>query len=183
MFKWLDARRQRQAVASKLYNDLVAHARSPDFYLSFGVPDSMLGRFEMICLHSFLLFRRLGKTDTAGKELAQAVHDLMFADIDRTLREQGIGDMGIGKRVKKLARNLYGRIDAYDSGLAGGPEELAAALKRNLYASASASDGEIAKMIAYIDTAIDTLDAQPVPDIMSGRADYPDVTAQPEPGA
>ncbi|MCZ6840777.1 MAG: hypothetical protein O7G13_16065, partial [Alphaproteobacteria bacterium] len=100
MFKWFDVRRRRRDVAAKLYSDLVAHARNPAFYLSFGVPDSMLGRFEMICLHAYMLFRRLGKTDNAGRELAQSVHDLMFADFDRTLREQGIGDMGIGKRVK-----------------------------------------------------------------------------------
>jgi cytochrome b pre-mRNA-processing protein 3 len=178
MLKWLHARRHRQHVASDLYNELVAHARRPAFYLSFGVPDSMLGRFEMICLHSFLLFRRLGKTDDKGRELAQHVHDLMFADLDRTLREQGVGDMGIGKRIKKLARNLYGRIAAYEAGLAGGTPELTDALKRNLYASASASDEEVAAMIAYIKEAIESLDAQPTSAIMSGRVDFPDVTAK-----
>ncbi len=178
MLKWLQARRQRQDVASRLYNGLVAHARQPEFYLSYGVPDSMLGRFEMICLHAFLLFRRLGQTDNAGRELAQNVHDLMFADFDRTLREQGIGDMGIGKRIKKLARNLYGRIDAYDKGLAGGATELSDALQRNLYASATASDDEIAAMIAYMHDAIEHLDAQPTPALMSGQAVFPDVAAQ-----
>ena len=178
MLKWLHARRQRQDVAASLYNDLVAHARSPEFYLSFGVPDTMLGRFEMICLHSFLLFRRLGKTDDAGKELAQQVHDRMFADFDRTLREQGVGDMGIGKRVKKLARNLYGRIAAYETGLAGGTAELAGALRRNLYATSSASDDEIAAMIAYMKDAIESLDAQSVHAIMSGRVEFPKVTAE-----
>ncbi len=177
ILKWFQARRQRKNVASELYNDLVMHARNPSFYLSFGVPDSMLGRFEMICLHAFLLFRRLGKTDKAGRELAQQVHDLMFADFDRTLREQGIGDMGIGKRVKKLARNLYGRIAAYEDGLASGKAELAEALRRNLYASANPSDTEIAAMIDYINNAIETLDAQPTPALMSGRAVFPDIMA------
>jgi len=178
MLKWLQTRRQRQDIASNLYNEVVAHARSPAFYLSFGVPDSMLGRFEMICLHSFLLFRRLGKTDNAGRELAQRIHDLMFADLDRTLREQGVGDMGIGKRVKKLARNLYGRIDAYETGLAGGTAELTDALRRNLYASASASDEEVAAMIAYINDAIEGLDAQPTGAIMLGHVGFPEVTAK-----
>ena len=140
----------------------------------------MLGRFEMICLHSFLLFRRLGKTDNAGRELSQSVHDLMFADFDRTLREQGIGDMGIGKRVKKLARNLYGRIDAYETGLAGGTDVLSDALRRNLYASVTPSDDEITAMIAYIKDTIEGLDAQPTPEIMSGRVVFSNVTALPE---
>ncbi len=177
MFKWLDARRQRQDVATNLYNDLVAHARNPVFYTSYGVPDSELGRFEMICLHAFLLFRRLGKTDNDGRELSQAVHDLMFADIDRTLREQGIGDMGIGKRVKKLARNLYGRIAAYEAGFAAGPEELREALQRNLYATATASDREIEAMAAYIVDAIEALDGQPAPDVMAGQVSFPAVAA------
>lgn len=180
MLKWLHARRRKHDVATNIYNSLVAHARDPAFYLSYGVPDTMLGRFEMICLHSYLLFRRLGKTDNAGRELSQAVHDLMFADFDRTLREQGIGDMGIGKRVKKLARNLYGRIAAYESGLAGEKAELFAALQRNLYASVTPSDAEIEAMIAYIKDAIDALDAQPTPGIMLGRVDFPEVTAPPE---
>ncbi|NKB50059.1 MAG: phage tail protein [Alphaproteobacteria bacterium] len=178
MFKWLNARRQRNDVAVKLYNHVVAHARSPEFYLSFGVPDSELGRFEMICLHSYLLFRRLGRTDIAGKDLSQAVHDLMFADLDRTLREQGIGDMGIGKRVKKLARNLYGRIDAYEKGFAGGADDLADALRRNLYASADASDGEVAAMIAYIQGAIDSLEMQSISEIMVGSVSFPSATVE-----
>ncbi|NNE84752.1 MAG: phage tail protein [Alphaproteobacteria bacterium] len=177
MFKWLDKRRQRQDVATKLYNDLVSHARNPAFYLSFGVPDSELGRFEMVCLHSYLLFRRLGRTDIPGKDLAQSVHDLMFADLDRTLREQGIGDMGIGKRVKKLARNLYGRIDAYETGFAGGTDELADALRRNLYAYVEPSDDEMSAMIGYINGAIVGLDGQPTSEIMAGNVAFPQVVA------
>ena len=180
MFKWLNARRQRQSVASALYNDLVAQARLPEFYLSFGVPDSMLGRFEIISLHAYLLFRRLGKTDNAGKELAQTVHDFMFGDFDRSLREQGVGDMGIGKRIKKLTRNLYGRIDAYETGLAGGTAELGEALRRNLYASATVTDDQVAAMIAYMEDAIETLDTQQTLDIMSGNVVFPHPTEAPK---
>jgi len=140
----------------------------------------MLGRFEMICLHAFLLFRRLGKTGRAGGQMSQAVHDLMFADFDRTLREQGIGDMGIGKRVKELARNLYGRIAAYEAGLAGGASVLSDALKRNLYASTAPADGEIAAMVAYINEAAAGLDAQPAETILSGSVVFPDAATTPE---
>lgn len=180
MLKWLHTRRQKNNVAADIYKGLVAHARQPAFYLSYGVPDTMLGRFEMICLHSFLLFRRLGKTDRAGRILSQLIHDLMFADFDRTLREQGVGDMGIGKRVKKLAKNLYGRIAAYEAGLAGEPAELADALRRNLYGSVTPSGAEVEAMIAYIKSAIAGLDAQPAPDLMSGRVVFPDAAATPE---
>lgn len=180
MRKWLHRRQRKAEIAAELYNGLVAHARAPAFYLSYGVPDTMLGRFEMICLHAFLLFRRLGKSGRAGREMSQAVHDLMFADFDRTLREQGIGDMGIGKRVKKLARNLYGRIGAYESGLAGGAAILSDALRRNLYASTAPAEGEIAAMVAYINAAIAGLDAQPAEAILSGTVAFPDAAATPE---
>lgn len=180
MLKWLHARRRKRDSAADIYNGVVASARRPAFYLSYGVADTMLGRFEMICLHAFLLFRRLGKTDNAGREMSQAVHDMMFVDFDRTLREQGVGDMGIGKRVKKLAKNLYGRIDAYNRGLAGENTELADALRRNLYATTTPTDEEIAAMIAYMKDAIAMLEAQQTPDIMSGRVEFPDVSAAPE---
>ena len=134
----------------------------------------------MICLHCYLLFRRLGKTDNAGKELSQSVHDLMFADLDRTLREQGIGDMGIGKRVKALARNLYGRIDAYETGFTEGPTGLANALRRNLYASADASDSEITAMITYIKDTMEILDGQQTPEIKSGRVFFSEANSDPE---
>ena len=104
----------------------------------------------------------------------------MFADIDRTLREHGIGDMGIGKRVKKLARNLYGRIAAYETGLASGTVELNEALRRNIYASANPSEDEVAAMIDYIKAAIEGLDAQQTSDIMSGIMVFPEVTTKSE---
>lgn len=180
MFNWREERRRREVIATKLYEDLVAQARTPAFYLTYGVPDSMLGRFEMVCLHAYLLFRRLGRNDAAGRELAQAVHDLMFADFDRTLREQGIGDMGIGKRVKELARNLYGRIAAYETGLAGSADQMSAALRRNLYASVDATDAQVAQMIDYIEAAAALLDAEPAADLMAGQVRFPSPPARQE---
>ena len=127
-----------EAVAERLYLALVTQARQPMFFQVLGVPDTVLGRFEMISLHAFMLFQRL--RDTEDGALAQDVHDVMFADMDRSLREMGVGDLGVGKRVKKLASNLYGRIAAYEQGLAGDDATLAAALRRNLFATADAND-------------------------------------------
>ena len=150
MVKLFQRSTPRQRHEETLYLALVAQARAPAFYTTGGVPDTMLGRFEMICLHAFLVFRRLKAAGPAGRRLSQAVHDQMFADMDRSLRELGIGDMGIGKRVKALARNLYGRIAAYDDGLVAGDATLAAALRRNLFATAEADDDQIAAMIDYM---------------------------------
>jgi hypothetical protein len=87
--------------------------------------------------------------------------------------------MGIGKRMKKLARNLHGRISAYERGLAAGDEEMAAALRRNLYASAEPSDAEVAAMIAYVRRARAEVDACTPETLWEARSVFPD----PEPGS
>ncbi len=130
--------RAEAAPAERLYLAVVAQARQPVFYADLGVPDTPLGRFEMIALHAYLVFRRLRGGGREARALAQAVHDVMFNDMDRSLREMGVGDLGVGKRVKKLATNLYGRIAAYDEGMdAGDDQVVAAALARNVFVDAA----------------------------------------------
>src|SRR5690606_17513339 len=120
--------------AGELYRVAVQQAREPAFYADFGVPDTLDGRFETLSLHVFLLLRRLGG-EVAEKEpalkLAQAIFDTMFIDMDENLREIGVGDLSVGKKVKQMAQALYGRIAAYEDGLAGDDAELAEAVRRN----------------------------------------------------
>jgi cytochrome b pre-mRNA-processing protein 3 len=125
--------RRDRAISGKadaLYGALVAQARQPEFYADLGVPDTVDGRFDMIMLHLSLLLRRLRGDDEA---LAQAVLDTTFDDMDRNLREMGAGDLGVGRRVKAMARAYFGRFEAYDAALdAGDGDGLAAALARNV---------------------------------------------------
>ena len=114
----------RERAVDELYATVVAQARQPHFYAAWDVPDTAEGRFEMIALHAFLLLRRLKAERQRTATLAQDFFDLMFADLDRNLREMGIGDTGIGKRVKAMAQSFYGRIAAYDAGLADGDAAL-----------------------------------------------------------
>ena len=162
-----------------MYEAAVAQARSPDFYRIQGVDDTVRGRFELICLHVFLIFRRLKTCGRPGKELAQALHDMMFADMDRSLREMGIGDMSIGKRVKQLATNLYGRIRAYDRGLDDGDAELNAALRRNLYAGAEPSAPEVAGLAAYIRAQVETLSSQECDVLLAGKINFAPLPTSP----
>ena len=137
--------------AEHLYAAAVAQARHPDFYRYQAAADSVRGRFELICLHTFLIFRRLKECGRPGQELAQALHDIMFADMDRSLREMGIGDMSVGKKVKQMAQAFYGREQAYRTGLASDdPTMLAAALGRNLYRSAIPGRSQVDAMAAYV---------------------------------
>lgn len=128
-------RRARQATAAELYRRLVALARAPDLYARLGVPDTSDGRFEMIGLHVALAMRRL-RGLPGGSELSQELFDLMFADMDRGLRELGVGDLSVGKYVKKMAEGFLHRARALDETLgAGAPEGLVPVLLRNVYAT------------------------------------------------
>ena len=113
---------RHQAYAA--YASIVEQARAPDFFLRLDVPDTLDGRFEMIALHMFLVLNRLKAEHEATAEFSQALFDAMFADLDRGLREMGATDMGVGKRVKEMAKGFYGRIAAYEKGLEGDDQTL-----------------------------------------------------------
>ena len=136
--------------ARALYEGVVAQARQPGFYRHCGVPDSVDGRFELIALHAFLVLRRLKADSDDGGELGQALFDVMFQDMDQSLRELGAGDLGVGPRVKRMAQGLFGRIAAYEDGLSGPPANLEAALRRNLYGTVTAEPDQVRAMAAYL---------------------------------
>ncbi|SLN45072.1 ubiquinol-cytochrome C chaperone family protein [Oceanibacterium hippocampi] len=123
-----------KSAAYRLYGEIVEQARDPGFYRNAAVDDSVEGRFAMIVLHQFLVLRRLKGEGETAETLAQHLFDIMVDDLDRSLREMGVGDLGVGKRVKKLAQRFYGHVASYDEALqASGDAALAAALGRNLY--------------------------------------------------
>ena len=100
------------------------------FYADWGVPDTLDGRFDMISLHAFLVLDRLKGTEQAFR---QGLVDEFFADMDRSLREMGVGDLSVGKKVRKMAEVFYGRVAAYDQALAGPDGALEAAIARNVF--------------------------------------------------
>jgi cytochrome b pre-mRNA-processing protein 3 len=155
-----------------LYNACVAQARQPEFYRAFGVPDTIDGRFDLLLLHAFLVMRRLG--DEA--EAKQALFDLMFADMDRSLREMGVGDMSVGKKMRPMIAAFYGRAKAYDNGLAGDDGALAEALRRNLYGKTAAEPEKTGLLTAYVRRAAEALDRQPLATIFAGKPLFPVIT-------
>lgn len=178
MFAKLLKRTPETPVAEKLYLTIVGQAREPVFYADYGVPDTPLGRFEMIALHAYLVFRRLKSGEQADGALAQGVHDVMFADMDRSLREMGVGDLGVGKRVKKLAVNLYGRIAAYDEGMdAGDDGVLIAALNRNVFAEVDEGSTQPDRLAAYLRAQEAALADQRVADLHAGQVHFGPVAA------
>ena len=133
-----------------LYAAAVTRARSPRFYADWAVPDTLDGRFEMIVLHVFLVLRH--RKDQP--ELGQAVFDLMFRDMDQSLRELGVSDVVVGNRIKEMARAFYGRVAAYEAGLAE-PAALAEALRRNVYGTLETAPAEAVAALGRYLVAVD----------------------------
>ncbi len=159
-------------VAGRLYLGVVAQAREPAFYTAMGVPDTVDGRFDMITLHAWLVLRRLKGEAGRPADTAQALFDTMFDDMDHNLREMGAGDLGVGRRVKTMARAFYGRLAAYDEGLAGDDDALATALGRNLYRGADPGADTLAALAGYVRREAAALARQPLDDLLAGRVEF-----------
>jgi cytochrome b pre-mRNA-processing protein 3 len=166
-------RRSTRDAAALAYERVVEQARQPVFFTGYGVPDTLDGRFELICLHAFLYLYRLKADRPQSAALSQAFFDAMFADLDRALREMGTGDLSVGKHVKRMARGFYGRIRAYEDGVDGADSALTAALARNLFGTVRGSAPRIAGMTEYVHAAVAELARQPAAELLSGRVHFP----------
>jgi cytochrome b pre-mRNA-processing protein 3 len=175
MFDRWFARRPRDDGSEDLYARIVAQARRPEFYVDAGVPDSVDGRFEMLALHLFLVLQRLTRegADPACAALAQALADRAAADFDANLREMGAGDLGVGRRVKRMAGALYGRIAAYEAGLAAGEAELRQAIRRNLFGTVDPDDRQLADMARYVRAAHAVLAGRSAAELALGAIEFP----------
>jgi cytochrome b pre-mRNA-processing protein 3 len=139
-----------------IYGMIVAQARLPVFYERFDVPDTVNGRFDMVLLHLWLVLRRL-RAGAEGSALSQALLDHFCSDMDDNLREMGVGDLSVPKRMLKFAEAFYGRTAAYDAALKAGGAELAQALARNVLLAADSASAE--PLAAYVQAAIRGLDS------------------------
>jgi len=141
------------------YNVIVAQSRHPEFYLNCGVNDDVTGRFDMIALHMTLVFHRLHKGDADQRKFAQSLFDLFFKDMDRSLREMGVGDITVPKKVKKMGEVFYGLLGAVkDSYEEKDSPTLATALNRNLYNDEDLANAQ--QLASYAIGQIDHLRAQ-----------------------
>ena len=156
-----------------LYSAAVAAARDPYLYVTLGVPDTLDGRFDMIGLYAFLLIRRLQSLPEPGPALAQAVFDAMFSDMDQNLREMGVSDLSVGKRVRTMWEALHGRAQAYESALVAGDRTgLEAAIARNVWRGRSAPSGSAAALAALTQSQAEYLEGQALDRFAAGRAAF-----------
>jgi cytochrome b pre-mRNA-processing protein 3 len=167
-------RRKRDETIDRLYGAIVAHARQPVFYRSVGVPDTIEGRFELLVLHVHLLFRRLAGADESGRSAGQAVFDRFIVDMDDSLRELGVGDLTVPKRMRSMGEAFYGRASVYDAAIAeGGDDALAGALLRNVYANDAGAEQHASRLAGYVRDAISALTAQDAAKIAAGDVKFP----------
>jgi cytochrome b pre-mRNA-processing protein 3 len=161
----------KPAAGETLYASLVQAARAEHFYRDMGVPDTVDGRFDMIVVHMFLTLNAL-KGDAVGvDDLRQGLTDAFFKDMDRSLREMGVGDLSVGKKVRKMAEAFYGRIAAYADGLKTGEDGLRQALARNIFADVP--EGKTDVLAKWMLRARTTLEQAGADAVARGEVQWP----------
>jgi cytochrome b pre-mRNA-processing protein 3 len=151
--------------AQRLYEAIVADARQEKFYTEMEVPDTLDGRFDMIVLHMFLVLDRL-RGEAA--DMSQQLTDTFFKDLDRTLREMGIGDLSVAKKIRPMAEAFAGRIKAYATASEEGV--LVEALQRNVYGGAA--NPKAYELAQWMQSAKVKLGSTPVKSILDGGLSF-----------
>ncbi len=153
-----------------IYGMIVAQAREPAFYAGLGVRDTVNGRFDMLILHLWLVLRRLQPMD-GGNGLSQALFDRFCADMDANLREMGVGDLTVPKRMQAFGEAFYGRSAAYDLAFVAGDEDLAQALSRNVFNGEAMDSARV--LAAYVRKASEGLGAVDNESVRKGAWAFP----------
>ncbi len=154
--------------AYRLYGAIVGQARREGFYAQLGVPDTPAGRYAMIALHGFLVMDRLAaEPDAAG--ISQQLFDVMFADMDRNLRELGVGDLSVGKKVKGMAQYFYAMAADCKRGMKGDGVVLRDALRHNVYGEQAPEPHRLDALSDYFSACVAALAAQEAGEIVEGR--------------
>lgn len=176
IFGLFSRRNNNGKILERQYEALTAAARQPHFYSDMGVPDTVMGRLEMISLVMILFFRRTRFSGASGQELAQEIIDAFFQDIDHSIRELGVGDPSVPKRMKKLAARYYGRLEAYAAALdAEDAAALAAALRRNIHPEVDNAPS-MTELAGWAMLAERHLAAVSEDDVAAGRVTLPEAT-------
>jgi cytochrome b pre-mRNA-processing protein 3 len=153
-------RTPRGDTIAALYGTIVAQARAPAFYQAYAVPDTVNGRLEMVMLHAVLVLLRLEGEAAPLRALGQELFDRFCRDMDDSMREMGVGDLAVPRRMRRIGSAFYGRLAAYRAALAApGDGPLAAALERNVFGGPAAGEAAF-RFAAYMREAARRLAAQ-----------------------
>lgn len=172
MLKRLFKPRPAVVAGRALYASAVAQARTPALYVDLQTPDTPEGRFELYSLHVYLLLERLKNQGKQAADVAQAVFDTYLSALDHALRELGVGDTSVGKRMRKLGEAFYGRVRSYEEALAALPDTqpLEALIGRTVYAETDASKAPA--LAAYLTGQRAALAALPLERFYQGEIEW-----------
>jgi cytochrome b pre-mRNA-processing protein 3 len=173
MLRLFSNSRRRPDHAASVYAAIVAAARNRLFYARLGVPDTLDGRFEVLAIMLHAVVRRLVHGSDPDIEFSRRITEHFIVDMDSNLREMGVSDVRVAKKIKTLYSAYGGRIAAYDIALASGGDALEKAVARNIFMGGP-PDGATAALAAYIQSAEAMLESVPTADITVGRVRFPD---------
>jgi cytochrome b pre-mRNA-processing protein 3 len=155
-----------------LYTRAVEQSRTPALYADLGAPDTAEGRFEIYSLHVVMLLDRLRGQGGEATEVSQSLFDTYVKSLDHALREMGVGDLSVGRKMRKLGEAFYGRCKSYDTAFAALPDAgpLEALLTRTVYADADSAP--LPRLSAYVTAQRHALAAQPLEALLAGQAEW-----------
>ena len=161
-----------------LYRAAAAQARAPGFYAQASAPDTVEGRFELYMIHVILAAMRLRGHGGRAAETSQVMFDAFLRGLDDAMREMGVGDLSVGKKMRKLGEAFYGRAKRYSAAI-DDPAELQALVRRTLYADVAGEPADLgaAAVAAYVRRAHDALAAQPLDALLAGEVRFPELAA------
>jgi cytochrome b pre-mRNA-processing protein 3 len=165
-------RRPRPDTISSLYGMIVAQARLPCFYQEYAVADTVNGRFDLVVLHLALVLERFS-ADPSLRELGQGLFDRFCEDMEQNLREMGVGDLAVPKKMRQLGEAFYGRAQAYREALTREEGALAAALARNVYGDGAANPDAPQRLALYMRDAVAVLAEQEAARLAQGILHFP----------
>jgi cytochrome b pre-mRNA-processing protein 3 len=168
-------RRRERDAADRLYRAVAEASRRPIFFTDFGVPDTLEGRLESLLLHVFPVVDRLRSGEEPDSDFSRLLAEAFVSDMDATLREMGVGDMSVPRRVKTLFGAFGGRLTAY-AAAKDDCEALAAAIRRNVFADSGSAD-DASRLASYVQAAVAAIGDMPVAALKRGAPLFPEPQA------
>ena len=173
MILFSSRRRGEREAAERVYVAVLAAARRPSFYLRCGVPDTLQGRFEMVALNLFPVLHRLMHDPGDDPDLARLIAEAMVEDMDGALRDVGVSDTRVPKRMRTLYQSFGGRITAYAQALREGDDVLKAAIARNVFPE-GAEDAHVLALAGYLRAAVREIHAAELSKLRRGEVPFPE---------
>jgi cytochrome b pre-mRNA-processing protein 3 len=174
-FNRLRRRRSETSNSEKLYGAIVAQTRLPVFYRDLGVPDILEGRFGLLSLHLFILLHRLKGEGADGLALAQDLMDRFSQDMETVLRELGVSDVRVPKRMRNLAAAAQSQLEAYEEAFAAGEGAFAAAIAAALPPRSDTGEAGNKALTSYLMRCATELERQKLTSLQQGTLDFPEI--------